>query len=69
MTADHPVVIREVAELEFHRTGEGRVDMDLHLGHPDVAIRFANGAGNGKFVEADRPVDLVHVELDVLERT
>ena len=41
--------------------------MNLHLGQADVAIRIAHRARHGKFVKADGPVDLVHIELGVLE--
>ena len=67
VAADHPVVVGEVAELEFHGAGEGGVEMDLHFGEADVDVGFGDGAGDGKFVEADGPVDLEHVERDVIE--
>src|SRR5690348_7118721 len=42
--------------------------MHLHFGKTDIGVRFAHGARYGKLVEADRPVDFVHIEWRVIER-
>ncbi len=41
--------------------------MNLHLRQTDVAVGFAHRAGHRKLIEADRTVDLVHIELGLFE--
>ena len=67
VAADHPVVVRKIAELQLQRAGEDRVHVHLHFRQTDVDIGVAYRARHRKLVEADRPVDLVHIEWHMFE--
>src|SRR4029453_5957313 len=68
MASNHPIVIRQIAKLQFERAGENGMDMNLEFREPDVHVGFTHRTRYREFVKCNWPVDLVHVEWRVLER-